>query len=269
MKKILFPTDFSERAEEALAYALGLAEAFKSDLTLLHVYRVYSTSGMFVSVESYMKEDAAERMLEHLSQAGGKLLNGVRVDSKILRGEVVKMVQEVGEKGHYDLIVMGTKGASGLQEIFTGSTTNGVMKRTCCPVLAIPAGQVYKPPKNIVLAIDEHPISHAGVVMPLLDIARRFKSEIQVFHKDTGQPDAGIDPSIEIFLDTVDHSYHYELDTDHLNKSINDFVAETKADMLCMIRRQRNFVDRLFHVSSTTREVFDSPVPLLILHDEA
>ena len=51
----------------------------------------------------------------------------------------------------------------------------------------------------------------------------------------------------------------------NINDGINAFVAKQEADLLCMIRRKRSFVENLFHVSVTEKEIFDSPVPLLVL----
>lgn len=267
MKRILVPTDFSKNADNALSYALAIANAFGSEITLLHLYKVYSTSGMFVSVESYMKEDAAAHMLEKVRRIEAHLEGEARIVTKIVRGDAVRMITDIADKSAYDLIIMGTQGASGLEEIFVGSTTNGVLKNTRRPVLAIPHNFKFRNIRKIVLAIDEGTVSHAGVLMPLVKLARRFSASVQVYHKDTGAKDPGMDSSVDMFLDDVEHSFHYELDTDRINKSINDFVADTGADMLCMIRRQRGFLKEIFHVSSTSKEVFDSPVPLLVLHD--
>jgi nucleotide-binding universal stress UspA family protein len=267
MKRILVPTDFSEHSDNALSYALAIANAFGSELTLLHLYKVYSTSGMFVSIESYMKEDAAAQMLERVRKIEARLEGEARIVTKIGRGEAVNMIAEIAEKSDHDLIIMGTKGASGLEEIFVGSTTNGVLKQSRRPVLAIPGNFKFRILRNIVLTLDEGTISHVGILMPLVKLARRFGARVLVYHKDAGPKDAGMDSSIQIFLDDVKHSFHYQLDSDRLNKSINDFVKENSADLLCMIRRQRGFLKEIFHVSTTTKEVFDSPVPLLVLHD--
>ncbi len=267
MKKLLLPTDFSANAEEALAYGIEIANRFGSALTLLHLYQVFSTSGTFLPVENYMKKDVSRRLLPLLRRAEARLIAGARVDSRIARGETAPLIAEMAEKSEYDLIIMGTQGASGLQEIFLGSTTANVMKRTSVPVLAIPGGSAFRPFRNIVLAMDQGSISHAGILRPMVQLARRFQARVRVYHQDDGQHDAGIESTVEIFLDGLEHSYHYERDRDRINQRINDFVADSGADLLCMIRRRRGFLESIFHASATTREVFQSPVPLLILHD--
>lgn len=268
MKNILVPTDFSRNAENALLYAAEIANKFGSRITLLHTFKVYSSAGMFVSVESYMEKDAAEHMLAAAERVEPMLSGGATLESKIIRGDAVPVIADLAEKGDYSLIIMGTQGASGLKEIFTGSTANGVMKNTRTPVLAIPNGYRYQPIKTIVFAVDEEGISHPGITSVLVKIARAFEAKIHVFHQDLGSRDDGIDPTVDIFLDGTDHSFHYELDEQNINESINSFVRDYQANLLCMVRRRRGFLEEAFHVSATTREVFDSPAPLLILQDE-
>ena len=267
MKKLLVPTDFSPNAKNALHFAIEMANRFDSEITLLHMYQVYSTGGMFVSVERYMKENIGERMLGLISDAERRLKAGARIDTKLIRGESAGIIAEVAEQSGYDLIVMGTQGASGLAGVFLGSTTEAVMRRTRVPVLAIPAGLAFRPLRVIVLAADAAGISYASVLAPLLHLARRFNAKVKVYHKDTGAGDSGIDPSVDIFLDGIDHSFHYGQEGEQINRSINDFVKENQADLLCMIRRERGFLSDIFHVSATSKEIFKSPVPLLVLHD--
>lgn len=267
MKKLLVPTDFSDNANNAIHYAAELADLLGASITLVNTYRVYSTSGMFISVESYLKKDAARQMLETYEMME-KRLGKDRVESKIIRGDTIAVISDMANKGDYDLIVMGTQGASGLEEIFTGTTTNGVLKKSQKPVLAIPEDFQFAPIKNIVLAIDQKGLSVLKVLSPLIKIAQKSDAHVRIFHKDLGENDKGIDPSVEMYLEAVEHSFHYDLDDDHLNESINQFVQDYKANMLAMVRRRRSFLEEVFHLSATTKEAFNSPVPLLILMDQ-
>jgi nucleotide-binding universal stress UspA family protein len=267
MNKLLVPTDFSDNARNALPYVIDIANLFGAEITLLHTYRVYSTTGMFISVESYLKEDAAREMLQLVRYIERRLENGASIETRIIRGDAVPIITKVAEKDAFDLIIMGTQGASGLKEIFLGSVTNGVSQQTQTPLLAIPSDFSYRPIEKIVWAIDEQGVSYAKVVAPLIKLAKKLDARLAVYHKDTGSADRGIDPTVEIFLEGIDYSFHYELDTDNINESINAFVADYRADLLCMIKRKLGLLEKIFHSSHTSKEVFDSPVPLLILHD--
>lgn len=268
MKKILVPTDFSAPANNALDYAVAIANAFGSKITLLHTYKVYSSAGMFLSVESIMQQDAADDINKIIERVKPRLEPGVSIEGKVLRGDAVSVIADLADLSEYDLIIMGTKGASGLREVFIGSVTNGVIRHTRTPVLAIPENAVFQPFETFVLAIDNQKLSSAEVTDALLKMAQRFQAKIKVYHKDTGEADHGIDPSVDQLLEPVEHSFHYELKSDNgTTTSIDDFVADSRADMLCMVHRSRNLVDEVFHVSVTSKQAFHTKIPLLVLHD--
>lgn len=265
MKKILVPTDFSANANNALAYAVNLANSFGSPITLLHAYQVYSTAGSFISVESFMQEDAAKELLKIVKEIELQLKNGTTIDSKIVKGSTLDVIISVAEKQTFGLIVMGTQGASGLEEIFIGSTTNGVIKNTHVPVLAIPSHFKYRPIQTIVLAVDEEEDFDVEILAPVVEIAQKNAALVRIYHKDIAHD--GLNTVVDRYLHGLERTYHYELDTDNINEGINQFVKEYKADLLCMIRRKRSFMEEVFHESVTTSAVFDSPVPLLVLHE--
>ena len=262
MRKILLPTDFSDNAAQALDYAVALANRIGSvQLTLFHTYEVHSNAGMFVSVTSFMQKDAADQVLKLIQKVEPALKNGVTLDSQILRGDTVRLITDFAQHNQYDLILMGTQGASGLQEIFLGSITNAVMQRAELPVLAVPSGYIFQAVDKIVFAVDEAGIAQPSITRPLVDLARALDVPVCVFHQAEPFEKDGIDPSIDIFLEGVEHSFHYELEEERIVDSINRFVADTGAQMLCMLRRRRGFLEEVFHVSVTTREVFNAPVP--------
>ncbi len=267
MKRILVPTDFSGNAITALDYSIDMANHFGSKILLVHSYWVPSKAGSFISLERIMLNDINRQMAAMVKRVEKRLKNGASVDRKILRGTTIASIVDMAKQGPADIIMMGTQGASGLKGIFLGSTTNGVIQNTKTPVLAIPAEFQFRPIESIVLAIDDLEIISSQTFQPLVQMARHCKARIMVYHLDRGDKDPGIDPSISMFLDGVEHSFHYELKKDSVNESINRFVAEQNADMLCMVRRERGFLERTLHKSATQKEVLNSIVPLLILHD--
>lgn len=267
MKKILFPTDFSAAANVALAYALAFANRWDCELSLLHAYKIYSPTGSLVSMEPYIEENARKEMQKTVADSQGLLLHPERLKSVLLRGDAIPAIASHAEEEKYDLIIMGTQGASGLREILLGSITSGLIRATTVPVLAIPASSSFQPPQEIVLAMDQQGISEPAVLYPLVAIAKAFDATIRIFHQDTGPGDIGIDPAIDDLLQGVEHSFHYELEEGEVFRSIQDFSAEIAADMLCMIRRKRSFLDDIFHQSATQHTVNRTERPLLILHD--
>jgi nucleotide-binding universal stress UspA family protein len=267
MLKILVPTDFSDHANNALDYAVNIINQTGGRILLYNVYQVQSTTGSFVSIEKYISEDAEAEMQKILRRVEPQLKGTAIIDSKVTRGHTVSLICKVADKANYDLIVMGTQGKTGLKGVFIGSNTVGIMNGAETPVLAIPNGFKYRPMKKIVLAIDSEPISSKAVINSLQRIIKAFKPEVSVFHLETELVDAGIDPSVDIYLENINYTTYQRVTKDGFHDSINHFVAEENADMLCMIRRKRGLLYEILHPSTTRKKVFDSPVPLLILHD--
>lgn len=269
MNKILVPTDFSEHADKALDYAVAIANAFGSEIILVHTFELYSTTGMFTSVESYMEEDAHKDLAQSIHRVRPKLKHGINIRHKLYRGDAAPVIAQVADKEEVDIIIMGTQGASGLEEIFTGSTANGVIKISQVPVLVIPEGEMFSTPSTIVFAIDHNEITSAEVLTPLIKLAKRFQARVEVFHQDAGATGKGFAAKLKHYLDPIEASYHIRLDQEKIDNSIEDFVEQTGANLLCMIRRRRSFLDRIFHQSVTTSEAFHTRIPLLVLHDKA
>ncbi len=268
MKRILVPTDFSENALQALDYASKIANRFGGHITLLSTFETPRPTGSLRSMRNIIYKDREEQMTALVSTAHEKLVKGTTIEGRVVEGRTIDLIVKAAKYYNADLIVMGTKGASGLKEIFMGSKTSGVIQKTEIPVLAVPANCNYRPFGNIVLAIDALKFSNEKVLTPLLAIAERYKAEIKVFHLERALVPAGFDAKVLSFLEGVPYDFTQSTEYDNINESINDFVKASNADMLCMIRRARGKLQELFHSSVTRKEVFNSPVPLLVLQDK-
>lgn len=264
LKSILVPVDFSDNAREALKYAIDFLGADGGQITLLYGYKVYSSSGMFISVEKLMREDAEREMDILLRHFREKLSENITLDHRIIRGEPVETITAVASEDQFDLVVMGTKGAGGIEEVFIGSTTSNVIKRVEVPIIAVPDGYVFQPVKRVVLAVDEETYSSPEVFRPLRSITRHFGAELHILHIGEGEL------SDFAHLDNLMEGIPFEL-VKKENGSLNDVIQQEAQDydaqMIVMVRRSRGFFSSLFHTSATLKTAFNSQVPLLVLFD--
>lgn len=265
MKKILVPTDFSTYAQNALNYAIELAKEMNAAIHLLHTYVVHSSADMLISIERYIREDTEKMMQDHIKWIDKEWPEHPKIVSKIIKGNSIPVI--AGVSNDYDLVVMGTQGASKFKDIFLGSTTSGVCKATETPVLAIPENSIYRPVKTIVLAVDDYEVTDRKVLAPLVTLAKVHDAKVKVFHTDLGEADMGVDPIVGMYLKGLNYSFHYAPSAGKINESIDNFIEENQADMLCMIGRKRARINEVFHRSVTKREVFHTQIPLLILTD--
>ena len=130
MKRILVPTDFSKHAEYALKVAAQIAKKNDGEIFLLHMLELPTTGNDAVSrahdiPELMFFKNAAVAKLDELMDAD--YLDGVKI-SRIIQFEMAfEGIIKNGEAHNADLIVMGSHGANGFQEMFIGSNTEKVI----------------------------------------------------------------------------------------------------------------------------------------------
>ena len=268
MKKILVPTDFSKNANNALRYAINIANHFEAEIHLVNVYEVRSTTGSFKSIEDFMKEDAEKDLSKIIKEIEASLHRSTTLRGRAIKGFPVETICSIAKKEKMDLIVMGTQGASGLKEIFLGSNAEGVMKNTLVPLIAVPNEFQYRSFKEVLFPVDSGIVADTEILKPLIELSKAYRAKVKVFHLETEKAVVGYDPGIEYSLKGIDHSFESEPSALDINQTINFKVVRENIDLICMIRRERGFWERLFHRSVTQKEIFHSPVPLLILHSE-
>ena len=137
---ILVPTDFSADAEKAIETATELANLFSARLVFLHAFR------MAIPITSHYVPPAGfyEEIRAHAKAQVEKLakdLNGRGVDATGLAVESVPSLAIVKEAKRLgvDLIVMGTRGLTGIKHVALGSVAERVVRKAHCPVLTVKA----------------------------------------------------------------------------------------------------------------------------------
>ena len=145
LNRILVPTDFSETADAALAYAKDLAARLSASLHLVHVYAdPYSASAyapeVYTSVPPEVRqralEEVRERLFERLDASEEYQFRGTR---GVVRGLVAPQIVSYAASQDIDLIVMGTHGRRGVAHLLLGSVAEHVVRIARCPVLTVRA----------------------------------------------------------------------------------------------------------------------------------
>ena len=141
MKKILVAIDFSAGSAQALRYALKFSIQFDSQLLLLHILHDPAEAPGFYSSEKAGKkvfssmEAAASRMMDEFVEK--HLKEWEKFDTRIIPGLPAEEIVRIAEKEEFDMIVIGTRGHSGLKRLMIGSVTDRVIRSCTCPVLAV------------------------------------------------------------------------------------------------------------------------------------
>jgi nucleotide-binding universal stress UspA family protein len=182
---ILVPTDFSEVANNALGHALKIADVYNNEITLVNIQDEGGIFGLFGSHDKMelVKEAVNTRMDKVIEEAKSKYPN-VKINKRIEIGKIYKVITEIAENENFDSIVMGTNGASGLQQII-GSNASRVINYAKVPVVVVkeqPIGQAGY--KNIVLPIDLSRESRQKVTWAI-HLAKKFNSTIHVIYENS------------------------------------------------------------------------------------
>jgi nucleotide-binding universal stress UspA family protein len=142
MKTIVTLVDFSDVAFKMLRHAHDLALAFDSQVILLHVVPqepVVVGFGIAPTIMSAPSEDLVAVDTERLTELQESLAKfGVKATTRQLQGSTIDAVLDECQRLNADLIIVGSHKHGALYNLFVGSVTADVLKRTHCPVLVVP-----------------------------------------------------------------------------------------------------------------------------------
>ena len=139
---ILVPHDLSKSADAALGYAIQLARLLGSRLLLLHVYQrpIELLSPYEVPIPDSFVADVREAAAQALDGPAGRARDaGVPVEAELTEGLPAELIVCRAEQVGADLIVMGSRGLSGLKHVLLGSVAGHVIRSAPCPVLTVKA----------------------------------------------------------------------------------------------------------------------------------
>jgi nucleotide-binding universal stress UspA family protein len=134
IRRILHPTDFSERSENAFRLACALARDYNAPLLVLHVQApavIYGEGMMAVPPPGYTESLRAQ--LEGVQAHDPRVV----VEHKLVEGDPATEILRVAREAGCDLIVLGTHGWTGLRRLLMGSVAETVVRKAPCPVLTV------------------------------------------------------------------------------------------------------------------------------------
>ena len=155
MKKIIVPTDFSSQAEYALKFAVDVAIKSKGEILLMHVVDLPILKNSILSPSIYVDDSIVKASTAMAQKGFDKALakyadSGVKIKTTVEYGNPAMSVIRIIEDNKADLVVMGTKGATGLKEMFIGSNTEKIVRGSKVPVISLPKASAINAINHIV-----------------------------------------------------------------------------------------------------------------------
>lgn len=146
-RKILFPSDFSTKGDEALQYAVALARQNGALLLIAHVEEppmAYGEGSFYYGLPE-PDMDAVQSMLLKIVPRDP----AVAYEHRLVKGEVANEIVALAKREGVDLIVMSSHGRTGLGRLLMGSVAECVMRRAECPVLVVKPMTKVEPPTPV------------------------------------------------------------------------------------------------------------------------
>jgi nucleotide-binding universal stress UspA family protein len=256
--QILVPTDFSNFAEIAADAAIGLAKRFDADIHFLNI--TFLDKDLNVEIRAAMEKVKLEY---------AKL--GISIKTTFKSGALVEVVKDYVAENKIDLIVMGSHGASGFNEMMIGSNTQKVVRSVHCPLLV-----VKKPIENInfqnIVFASDFSNSEKVVFERFLDFIKAFSNpNIHLVAVNTAsffnQPQLLLkDGMIEFKQMTGDIPCKLHLES-HFNveAGVEHFANSIDADLIVISNYQRSKLKRLFAGSTVEALINHAEIPVLSL----
>ncbi len=271
ISKIVIPTDFSDAAKNALNYGIALAKKAGAELQIIHINQVAMVDAT-MPAETYQifVKEIEEQTKENFVNLEKTVLenSGISYTMHSRYGFVADEICDFSQKHETDLIIMGTTGASGIEEILVGSNAASVVVRTNVPVMVVPPLSKYKEIERIVYATDYNEPEFPALVK-LVSYAELFNCPLDVVHVKSDS-DKYFNAENNFFKKNKEKINYPKISFVELEKAdvvgtLNKYVDNSHADLLVMAKHNRNFFDRLFHKSLSKKMAFHTHIPLLVL----
>ncbi|MER3317882.1 MAG: universal stress protein [Allomuricauda sp.] len=280
-KRIILPTDFSKNSWNAIVYALMVFKDVPCDFFILNSYQV-GASGLSTKMAGAnntrlynLIKEQSERDLKMELEKIKKLDKNPKhtFTTRSLADTLVNSIGKTVYNEEIDYIIMGTKGASGLQEVFMGSNTYKVIKEIdFCPVIAVPDD--YKTDRkidSILLATGYEHLFETYELKPVLNFAEHFNAKLWITHVGNLEELTSAQKASKISLEKRLKSINFEFveveKDDSVNHTIHKMVEMDRSiDMVVMINQDHSFFERLTREPVIKKVTFNSKVPFLVIH---
>lgn len=277
MKKILYNTDFSECSINAFVYALHLADQFNAEIITLHTYTRPVIGSMYLpntyqNIYAHLETDEFDmfkdtsKLLHIIAEKHQK--EHVKNTFLMIEEFAIDGMLQTIKKEDVDIVVMGTKGATGLKEVFLGSVTGHLMEQAPCPVLAIPENAHYgNGLENILFTSDFFP-EEISSLKYALDLSDNLNAHFECINTAVDYNDYK-EKLINDWKEKLQFTKYKDVNFSIIDAStiseITEYISANKIDLLITTIYKNNFIEALFHYSLAKRLAHHSTIPILTI----
>ncbi len=278
MKRILLPTDFSENAYNAIAYALQLFNNESCNFIIVH-----SFENQVSNLTSRVDIGKTEAVVDELYNTNESKCDAVK--HAIIRDypnnkhtyntiatslSLARAINRLVVKENIDFVVMGSKGATGAASVFLGSNTLRMIKKVKkAPLLIVPQGLDFTPIKKVAFTTGFKRAHVAEELQPLITIGEGQNANVEIVHiqEKEKMTERQYEHLHQLFdmLKSLKPELHWLDDTTGKYDAVTSYLNKENVDMLVMVYYNHNFFISLFREAVVKNIAEHSTVPFLIL----
>ena len=259
---ILVGIDFTKSSENALSYAVMLAEKSNYQITLFHVFDtpvVHANSGAYFVEYASLKQNFNNKLDEYRKKIADRhplLKINVFTTFSSFKAEVDELVN----KKKVQLVILGLETKTKLSKFIYGTTGVDIAGKINCPIIIVP--EKYKAHKleSLLTAIDNKNKQHAKELKQLEKFATVFNCKITYLHIRT-EDELIIEKNKnkELAIETIEAK--------DFKSGIAKYLIKYPHDLTVIISHKHNFIYNMFAESNTKTIAFQSKIPVMSIHD--
>ena len=272
MKKILCPTDFSDAAFNAMAYAAKFAQATDAELIL---YNVQSLTERMIQEAIFSNSFSTPNSLRELEGISREISISFKIscyaDVEASNETLAKTIER--KASGYDLIIMGTSGDDDLFDFLGGSNTYNVVRKSKIPVLVVPPKCTYSRIDKMVYAFN-YLRERSLPVEQIVRWIEALKCKLTVLQIMEEAKSEEIDNELKELQSIIEHSEFGNqikfdvMRTPHVSEGISNYMANNNVDVLALCTHHKTFLEKLFHKSVIRKNIGNQTdnLPLFVFH---
>ncbi|WP_417371664.1 universal stress protein [Gelidibacter japonicus] len=270
---ILLPTDFSENAWSAALYAIRMYAKVPCTFYFSHAWTFVNTGSRTYISPSYIDtlQNTSKEQLETLKQRAQFVSPHSEHEFKTIFSEdfLSESIKTAIKDHAIDLVVMGTKGATGAKEFLLGSNSVNVIKKVkLCPILLVPHKYEYAKTDRIAFATDfKRP--YGDEILPLISLAKLQKSNLEILHINgpddlTEKQQVNLNTLTQLLKDQP-HNVHWIPEIGTKEEIISAFIEENNINLITMINYEHSFLEYILNEPIIKKMGYHSLIPFMVI----
>lgn len=270
---ILLPTDFSENAWSAALYAIRMYAKVPCTFYFSHAWTFVNTGSRTYIWPSYIDtlQNTSKEQLETLKQRAQFVSPHSEHEFKTIFSEdfLSESIKTAIKDHAIDLVVMGTKGATGAKEFLLGSNSVNVIKKVkLCPILLVPHKYEYAKTDRIAFATDfKRP--YGDEILPLISLAKLQKSNLEILHINgpddlTEKQQVNLNTLTQLLKDQP-HNVHWIPEIGTKEEIISAFIEENNINLITMINYEHSFLEYVLNEPIIKKMGYHSLIPFMVI----